>query len=725
MKLSALLTSAGINVGICVVLFSLYSILRKQPMFVNIYFGRRITLRRKSRFRIERFVPSPSWIVKAWETTEEEILSLCGLDCVVFIRMIIFSIKIFCVAAATCSILVLPLNYFGENNGQYSSESLEIFSIQNIQENSKWLWAHCLALQIISCSACALLYFEYKDITEMRLAYLTRTSLNPSHFTVLVRGIPWSPKEAYSDTLRNFFKKYHAASYLSHQMVYRSRTIQKLMNDAEKMYKMLTTAAAEPNFQPGLVQCGFCGGHLTSFRVLSSETDGGMIKTSSVDTGMAVTKKECSAAFVFFKTRYAAVVASRVLQSANPMSWVIELAPEPQDVYWSKLSIPYRLLWIQRIGILVATTVFMVVFVIPVALVQSLTKLELLQKTLPFLRRLLKKDYISQLVTGYLPSVVLILFLYTVPPVMMYFSAMEGSISRTRRKKSACYKILYFMIWNVFFVNIFAGSIITQLSIFSSVKDIPTTLGRAVPAQSNFFMTYVLSSGWASLACEVMQLFPLLCNLLTRLILRVKNNPSEGTLSFPYHTEIPRVLLFGLLGFTYSILAPLILPILVLYFFVAYLVYKNQILNVYVTKYETGGTYWPIAHNATIFSLVLSQVIVLGIFVLKQSPVSSGFTIPLVIGTLLFHQYCRQRFLPVFENFPAEVLIDMDRKDELLGDQEERYQGLNSAYCQFNLATRQFYDLGCKSVPEDSSNDEEPSQSQVKGSSDAKCIEIE
>lgn len=95
--------------------------------------------------------------------------------------------------------------------------------------------------------------------------------------------------------------------------------------------------------------------------------------------------------------------------------------------------------------------------------------------------------------------------------------------------------------------------------------------------QATFFTTYVLSSGWASLAVEVMQIFPLLCNIFQRFILRLKDDALDGCLSFPYHTEVPRVLLFGFLGFTCCILAPLMLPFLMIYFFLAYLVYRNQV----------------------------------------------------------------------------------------------------------------------------------------------------
>lgn len=81
-----------------------------------------------------------------------------------------------------------------------------------------------------------------------------------------------------------------------------------------------------------------------------------------------------------------------------------------------------------------------------------------------------------------------------------------------------------------------------------------------------------------------------------------------------------------------------------------------QIINVYTTDYESGGKFWPIAHNSTIVSLVLTQIIALGVFGIKRSTVAFGFTIPLIFGTLLFNEYCRQRFFPTFTKMSAQVL---------------------------------------------------------------------
>ncbi|CAI0464335.1 unnamed protein product [Linum tenue] len=650
MDIAALLTSAGINIALCVLLFTLYSVLRKQPSNRIVYFGRRLAsvqLRSNDPFSLERFVPSTSWLIKAWETTEDEILTVGGLDAVVFQRILIFSIRIFSIAAVICMFLVLPVNYYGKEmaHKRLGAESLDVFTIGNVQEGSVWLWAHCLALYTISCTTCALLYFEYKSITKMRLTHLRGSPTNSSHFTVLVRSIPFVPGESYSHTLKKFFTTYYPSNYLAHQMVHHSGVVQKLMDEAEKMCKMLSAVSSDGR---SLKPFCFCTSSTLSFHILSDQPESGDESIRYSDFEIAPPDNECPVAFVFFKTRFAAVVATQMLQTTNPMLWVTEQAPEPHDVLWSSLSIPYKQLWLRKIATLLAAIVFMFLFLVPVTFVQGLTQLDKLSKTFPFLRGLLKKDYINHVVTGYLPSVILTLSLYTVPPTMMLFSAIEAPISRSGRKKSACLKILYFTILNVFFVNVLSGSVISQLSVFSSVRDIPLELAKAIPTQASFFMTYVFTSGWTGLACELMQLFTFVCNLVKKFILRNYEDAHDWLMAFPYHTEVPRVLLFVLIGFSCSIMAPLILPFLLFYFFMAYLIYKNQ-----------------------------------------DSPVASGFTIPLIVCTLLFSEYCRQRFQPVFKKPAAQVLIDMDREDENGDRFEDIYNRLRTAYCQIQLTSHE------------------------------------
>lgn len=80
-----------------------------------------------------------------------------------------------------------------------------------------------------------------------------------------------------------------------------------------------------------------------------------------------------------------------------------------------------------------------------------------------------------------------------------------------------------------------------------------------------------------------------------------------------------------------------------------------QMLYVYAPKYESGGKFWPIVHDSTIFSLVLMHFIASGIFKMKKLPYPFLSTSPLPIFTLLFNEYCRKRFLPIFMAYSTEV----------------------------------------------------------------------
>ncbi|KAL2471509.1 CSC1-like protein RXW8 [Abeliophyllum distichum] len=110
MNISALLTSSGINTAVCAVLFSFYSILRKQPSLVSVYFGQKLAQVRSKRndpFWFQRFIPSASWIVKSWEASEEELFAIGGLDAVVFLRAVVFQyqsiLRCWCYMFVSCA----------------------------------------------------------------------------------------------------------------------------------------------------------------------------------------------------------------------------------------------------------------------------------------------------------------------------------------------------------------------------------------------------------------------------------------------------------------------------------------------------------------------------------------------------------------------------------------------------------------------------------------------
>ena len=59
------------------------------------------------------------------------------------------------------------------------------------------------------------------------------------------------------------------------------------------------------------------------------------------------------------------------------------MAPEPRDVSWRNLTVPYRILPLCNLGVILAATVLTIFFAIPVTAVQGIAKFEKLKKWFP------------------------------------------------------------------------------------------------------------------------------------------------------------------------------------------------------------------------------------------------------------------------------------------------------------------------------------------------------
>lgn len=699
MLVSSLLTSLGINFGLCILFFVLYSILKKQPGNFEVYAPRLLAegkSKRISHFNLERLLPSPGWVRRAWQPSEEELLSSSGLDTVVFMRIFIFSFRVFLVAGILGIFVLLPVNCVGDqlksiDFSDFSNNSLDLFTISNVKNGSKWLWLHFCSVYIVTVWVCYLLYYEYKYISLKRIAYFYSSKPQPHQFTILVHSIPVSAGSSVGDTVENFFTEYYPSTYLSNVVVRRTNRLRGLITDAKKLYKKLVRLQSEPN-QPKLKR-GFCFGLVGQKVDLVDQYEK---KLEDLEENVRLEQSEVSlaeedvrAAFVSFKSRYDAAIAFHLQQSIDPTQWVAEQAPEPHDVYWPFFSSSFMRRWISKLLVIVAFILLTILFLIPVVIVQGLTNLNQLETWLPFLKSILTITIVSEVITGYLPSLILQLFLKAVPPIMEFFSSIQGYMALSDIEKSACNKVLWFTIWNVFFANVLSGSALYLINIILDPKNIPAKLAVAVPAQASFFIAYVVTSGWTGVSSELFRVIPFICSLIRKPFVTSEDDDIEVP-SIPYHKEIPKILFFGLLGITYFFLAPLILPFLLVYLCLGYIIFRNQFLNVYAPKYETAGKFWPIVHNSMIFSLVLMHAIAIGIFTVKKLSLASTLIFPLPVLTLLFNEYCRKRFLPIFIAYSAESLIKRDRQDQNEPSMDEFFHELVTAYQDPALAPIQY-----------------------------------
>ncbi|KAL5647559.1 hypothetical protein ACJX0J_041914, partial [Zea mays] len=466
---------------------------------------------------------------------------------------------------------------------------------------------------------------EVKHIASLTSFHLKRATPNPSQFALLVHEIPKTTKESYSDAVGNFFTKYHLSSYLFHQIVYKVGLVHKIMK-THKNFKYFVAEISSQGYRTTTTNsCCFAGPPSPNSSKFNSECKQNKGNPNNEESTLNLDREECTTTFVFFKTRYDAVTASNMVQASNPMKWVTSLAPEPEDLYLSNLWQSNK--W-SKATLIPGCIIFAFLLLMLMVCIQELSNPEQLQHLIPASL----KERLENLFAGYLPSVIQQIILYIVGTLMMKVSKLEGATSYSARKMSACFKLLCFIDWNIFFVNVLSSTFMSQLNLILSPKDIPV--------KATFFITYVMTSGWASLSSE--------------LLLKGKYREDiESVPTFPSQHEVPKLLLFGLLGFTCSVVAPMILPFLLVYFYLGRVVYRNQFLNVYRTRFDIGGLYWPIAHNTTIFSLVHTHILCASVFDTKESWVALCLTIPLMSCTLSFHLYYRKSLL-LFKTVPTK-----------------------------------------------------------------------
>ncbi|XP_038893318.1 CSC1-like protein At3g54510 isoform X3 [Benincasa hispida] len=681
MNPGSLFASAAINIGLAFIVLSIFSILKKQPSNAAIYYARRLALGHRISFEpftFHRLIPSVAWIPRAFRLSEDEILSSGGLDALVTIRLFKLGINFAAVCSVIGLVVLLPINYFGQDKPSRSHHSLDSLTISNIREGSDWLWVHFSCLCFISFYGIYLLHKEYKGILVKRIQQLKSMRQGPNQFTLLVREVPLCIEhKAHGCSVEHFFSKYHPCAYHSYQIL-SDKQAKSIMGKIEEGRKKFGSQndKREPllsyTSQQNALKIALLEEKLRKYHDI--------IHNLQVQT--ASKHKELPVAFVTFKSRLGAALASQSQHSLNPLLWITELAPEPRDVSWKNLAIPVRLLPLHEFGVIVGASLLTIFFAIPVTAVQGIAKFEKLKKWFPPAMAINMIPGLSSIVTGYLPSAILNGFIYVVPFAMLAMAKLAGCVSRSKEEIKACNMVFYFLVGNVFFLSLISGSLLDEIEEYlTHPKNFPSHLASAVSAQADFFVTYILTNGLSGFSLEILQPGLLSWDLLKSCICCSGKEKEAYLYSLPHSRIIPFISLFLLIGMVYAVVAPLLLPILIGYFCLGYVVYVNQIEDVYATTYDTFGLYWPHIHHYIIIGILLMQVTMIGLFGLKSKPAASISTIPLLLITLYFNEHCKSRFLPTFHCYPIQEAMENDELDKKSNELEVNYEKAADAYC--------------------------------------------
>ncbi|CAB4306119.1 unnamed protein product [Prunus armeniaca] len=682
---------AAINILSAFLFFVVFAILRLQPFNDRVYFpkwyfkGLRESpthsgafVRKFVNLDFRSYIRFLNWMPAALKMPEPELIDHAGLDSAVYLRIYLIGLKIFVPIAFLAWAVLVPVNWTNSTLdlaklANVTSSDIDKLSISNVPAKSPRFWSHIVMAYIFTFWTCYVLLKEYETVAKMRLHFLATEQRRPDQFTVLVRNVPPDADESTSELVEHFFLVNHPDHYLTHQVVYNANKLAKLVQKRKKMQNWLVyyrnKVSRSKNSTRPLMKTGFLGLWGTKVDAIEYyETEIEKLSNDIAEEKERVandSKSIMPAAFVSFKTRWGAAVCAQTQQSRDPTIWLTDWAPEPRDVYWPNLAIPYVSLSVKRLIMGVAFFFLTFFFMIPIAIVQSFASLEGIEKAAPFLKPIVEMKFIKSVIAGFLPGIALKLFLIFLPTILMIMAKFEGFTSKSSLERRAASRYYLFSFVNVFLGSIIAGTAFEQLDTFihQSATEIPKTIGVAIPMKATFFITYIMVDGWAGIAAEILMLKPLIIFHLKNFFLVKTDKDREEAMdpgSIGFNTGEPRIQLYFLLGLVYATVTPALLPFIIIFFGLAYVVFRHQIINVYNQEYESAAAFWPDVHGRVVSALIISQLLLFGLLSTKEAAQSTPFLIALPVLTIWFYRYCKGRFEPAFVTYPLQEAMMKD-----------------------------------------------------------------
>ncbi|CEG35776.1 hypothetical protein L914_11304 [Plasmopara halstedii] len=377
------------------------------------------------------------------------------------------------------------------------------------------------------------------------------------------------------------------------------------------------------------------------------------------------------AAFVSFTSLMSAQVAQQTSQSKDPECMAVMPAPHVDDISWENIGLRYQTRMFGTLLSSLVSATIVLFWTIPTAFVASLASVESLRRTLPFLNKAIVNYPILEEIFKQIAPIALALLSALAPLVFNFLSDREGHPSKTEVRAALFTKLAYFQLVQIFFVTVIVGTILDSLKeILNQPKQLVSMLGRSMPQQSTFFISYVIVQTGLGLILELLRVVPLVWSALFALLApkhtrRERNSSWMGlrniskTDPFDPTNSLADCFLVLLVTLTFAPIAPLVCYFTWLFFFMAEIVYRRQILYVYKPTCFALGAYWPRLFKFCIIALVVAQLTLIGILSLKKAAIPSIMITVLIIIVLLFSYHVLSlypivaKFLPLMECQPA------------------------------------------------------------------------
>ncbi|WVN89065.1 uncharacterized protein L203_104281 [Cryptococcus depauperatus CBS 7841] len=665
------------------------------------------------------------WFSPVLHLKEESMVANIGLDAATFLRFLRMLRSIFTVISViVVALLITNIIYNLKYVKSIDRNSLSLLTIQNVK--GSWLWPALAVSYLINF---VVMYFVWRNWKTM-VALRTRWFRSPAYQTKV-----YSRTLMVTRVRKDFRSDAGLLSLMGQLKVdgikigsqIETTCIGRRLEDFPEMVEEHNEAVAElekylvkylkgdkvAHKRPTMRKGGFFGliggvkkdaidYHAKEIKFLRDKIDA---KRATINT---LIRKERHArkgnkvvsrvegenyGFVTFKT---IAEAHRIARThRGPLKELfgaeLQLAPMPHDIVWQNISKENAELGSRRTfgWFLIGLVCFL--NTVPLLVVSLLANLSSLAVYVSFLESW--KDaggwgnWTFSLVSGILPSAVSALFGYLLPHIMRKISKYQGAPTRSRLDRAVTARYFFFMIISTLIIFSLLGVVYTAiarvvvqigkhqsvLTIFKGFEDIPDQIQGTYVQQSTYWLTWLPLRGFL-VFFELIQLIKLALVSVRRFMfshtprdIRELTKPPY----FEYAIVAVNLLTVCAVGLIYAPLAPLVPMGATCVFWFSSVVYKYQLLYVYISHGESGGRMWNVYCNRLLACCVLMQLLIaLTTGLIRSRWIDCIAALPPIILIIVFKIYIAHTLERQFRFF--EPTVEELQQEQLRATTEKR-----------------------------------------------------
>ncbi|GAV52255.1 hypothetical protein ZYGR_0AG02460 [Zygosaccharomyces rouxii] len=333
-----------------------------------------------------------------------------------------------------------------------------------------------------------------------------------------------------------------------------------------------------------------------------------------------------------------------------------------ENISWGNMELTKPMRRSKRVGANAFLTAMIIFWAIPVALVGCISNISFLTSKVHWLRFIDKcPKPLLGLITGILPAVALGILMSLVPPIIMFAGRKSGCMTVQETDLYCQTWYFAFQVVQVFLVTTCTSSASATVdAIINDPASAMTLLANNLPKASNFYISYFLLQGLSVSSGTLLQVVTLLLSKVIGKILdstpRKKWNRyctlAKPTMGVAY----PIMELLVSIALCYSVIAPLILIFSLVGLSLMYLAYVYTLNYVQGFTFDSKGRNYPHALFQVFCGLYLSQVCLIGLFIMAKTWGPLVLEIVALVATAGAHIWFKRRFYPLVNSVPLSAI---------------------------------------------------------------------